>query len=118
MNIHIHMYTGITLDILTYDFNRRYYHLYRMSLYINIYINVYINTGITLEILERTVLIGDIIISIGSRNVQSAKFSDILDLLRSMKNSTRTIEFKNVSTSCKLYAYRDTSYVRHFIHSI
>ena len=57
--------------------------------------------GIAPEALQASVSVGDIITHIGSKNVQSAKFSDILELLRSLKDSERRIVFKNVSISCK-----------------
>lgn len=57
--------------------------------------------GIPPDDLQASVSIGDIITHIDSRNVQSAKFSDILGLLRSLKDSERKITFKNVSNSCQ-----------------
>ena len=57
--------------------------------------------GIPPDDLQASVAIGDIITHIDSRNVQSAKFSDILGLLRSLKDSERKITFKNVSNSCQ-----------------
>ena len=59
-------------------------------------------SGIAEDILQDSVSIGDIITHIESRNVQSAKFSDILSLLRSLKDSDRSIVFKNISISCEL----------------
>jgi hypothetical protein len=58
------------------------------------------HTGIDAEKLQELVEIGDVVTFIGSKNVQSARFSDILDLLRSLKDDKRVISFKNVSTSC------------------
>lgn len=57
--------------------------------------------GIPPDTLQASVAIGDIITHIGSRNVQSAKFSDILGLLRSLKDSERRITFKNITASCE-----------------
>lgn len=62
-------------------------------------------SGIAEDILQDSVSIGDIITHIESRNVQSAKFSDILDLLRSLKDSDRKIVFKNISISCESNVY-------------
>lgn len=56
--------------------------------------------GIDAEKLQELVEIGDVVTFIGSRNVQSARFNDILDLLRSLKDAKRVITFKNISTSC------------------
>lgn len=58
--------------------------------------------GISEEALQNSISIGDIITHIDDRNIQSAKFTDILELLRSLKDSDRRIVFKNVSTSCEL----------------
>jgi hypothetical protein len=57
--------------------------------------------GIDPVVLEESVSIGDVITFIGQQNVQSAKFIDTLELLRSLKDSNRMIVFKNISTSCK-----------------
>lgn len=57
--------------------------------------------GISSEVLEASVSIGDIIVLIDEKNVQSSKFSDILELLRSLKNTSKKIVFRNVSTSCE-----------------
>ena len=59
-------------------------------------------SGIAEDILQDSVSIGDIITHIESKNVQSAKFADILGLLRSLKDSDRKIVFKNISISCEL----------------
>ena len=58
--------------------------------------------GIAEEVLQSSVQIGDIITHIGDRNIQSARFTDILELLRSLKDSERKIVFKNISISCEL----------------
>ena len=57
--------------------------------------------GVTPEILQATLSVGDVITYIGNRNVQSAKFSDILELLRSLRDCERRIVFKNISASCQ-----------------
>jgi hypothetical protein len=57
--------------------------------------------GIPPDVLQAYVSIGDIITHVGARNVQSAKFSDILELLRSLKDCERRIIFKDMSASCK-----------------
>ena len=56
--------------------------------------------GIDAEKLQDLVEIGDVVTFIGSKNVQSARFTDILDLLRSLKDAKRVITFKNMSISC------------------
>jgi len=56
--------------------------------------------GIDPDKLQELVNAGDVVTFIGSQNVQSARFSDILDLLRSLKDAKRVVTFKDMSTSC------------------
>jgi hypothetical protein len=59
------------------------------------------HTGIDWETLTSAVKIGDIISHVQKCNVQSAKFTDILNQLRDLKDATRIVTFKNISASCK-----------------
>ena len=59
------------------------------------------HTGIDWETLTSAVKIGDVISHVQKCNVQSAKFADILNQLRDLKDATRVVTFKNISASCK-----------------
>lgn len=55
--------------------------------------------GINEDYVLKNIAVGDIISCISGQVVLSSKFSDILDILRSLKGSSRTIIFKNISAS-------------------
>lgn len=55
--------------------------------------------GINEDYVLKNIAVGDIISCISGQVVLSSKFSDILDILRSLKGTSRTIIFKNISAS-------------------
>jgi len=57
--------------------------------------------GIDAAYLQAKVNIGDVISQVNGKSLLSHKFDDILELLRTIKNSSRIIVFKNISASCK-----------------
>ena len=60
------------------------------------------HNGIKPDELKGKVSIGDIICYIGEHNVLSAKFTEILDILRMLKPERRTITFKSLPSECKI----------------
>lgn len=61
--------------------------------------------GIEAVYLQSKVNIGDVISHVNGKSLLSQKFDEILELLRTMKNTSRVIVFKNISASCKSYCY-------------
>ena len=61
--------------------------------------------GIDREILEKYITIGDIITHINGEDVKGRSFNIILDKLRSLKDTTKVVKFKNISASCKLLGH-------------
>ena len=59
------------------------------------------HVGIDQEYVQSNVAIGDIICQIQGGNVLSAKFKDILETLRTLKDVTRMVTFKSMSSSSK-----------------
>lgn len=57
--------------------------------------------GVDPEYIKSHVAIGDIIIQIQGENVLSTKFTDILEKLRSLRDSYKLITFKDISLTCK-----------------
>lgn len=58
--------------------------------------------GIIPEVLKSKVSIGDIIHYIGENHVLSAKFTEILDILRMLRSERRTITFKSLPLECRI----------------
>jgi hypothetical protein len=61
--------------------------------------------GIDQTFLQEHVVVGDIIAKINEIPVGSMPFEKILDTLRSLSGTTRTIVFKNITASCKAKQY-------------
>ena len=61
------------------------------------------HNGIKPDELKSKVSIGDIICYIGEKNVLSAKFTEILDILRLLKSERRSIIFKSLPSECKSF---------------
>ena len=59
--------------------------------------------GVTPEFLLARVKLGDMISSINGEDIKSWPFAAILDKLRSLKDQTRIISFRNISASCKSF---------------
>lgn len=56
--------------------------------------------GIDQSFLQEHVMIGDIIAKINNTSVVSLPFNSILDMLRGLTTTSRTIVFKNITASC------------------
>ena len=67
--------------------------------------------GIDQSFLQEHVMIGDIIAKVNEISVVSLPFNKILDMLRALSTSTRTIVFKNITASCKCVGM----YVKYFL---
>lgn len=61
--------------------------------------------GIDQSFLQEHIMIGDIIAKINETPVVSLPFNSILDLLRSLTGTSRTIVFKNITASCTTYYF-------------
>lgn len=59
------------------------------------------HNGIQETVLRQHVSIGDIISSINGTSVVSLPFLSVLQMLRALNNSERTVVFKNITASCK-----------------
>lgn len=59
--------------------------------------------GIDQAFIQEHVMIGDIIAKINGTSVVSLPFNGILDMLRGLTTTSRTIVFKNITASCKKY---------------
>lgn len=59
--------------------------------------------GLDQAFLQEHVAVGDIIAKINGTSVVSLPFITILELLRSLTATDRTIVFKNITASCKTF---------------
>jgi hypothetical protein len=62
--------------------------------------------GIEKSYIEEHIATGDIITKVDNISVVSMPFSNILDLLRSLVATSRTVSFKNITASCKSLTLR------------
>jgi len=61
--------------------------------------------GVDRKYIETRIAIGDIVCSINGEDVKSLPFVNIVDKLKSLRDSKRVISFKNISASCKCLLY-------------